>query len=306
MRAFAGLTLLQEGHEAILLVDVDDTLVVHQRQNILVKDIAFEVSEFFEACKGRIVFCLALQTDAQLLQTLLESVPAAELAQHDFVGRPAHVLSAHDLVGITCLQNTILVNSTGMRKRIRAHNGLVRLYDKSGDLAHHAAGSQNVLGINIDIQVEIVAPRLDGHYDFFECAVTCPLSKAVDGAFHLAGAADLHAGQRVRHSHAQVVVAVHGPNGFVAVGHAFTQRFNEIAIQLWNGIADGVGHVDGGGAFTNHGLDHAAQKIHIAAVPIFGAEFDIGTQIACEPHRLHGLLQHLVGSHAQLFFHVQR
>ena len=99
---------------------------------------------------------------------------------------------------------------------------------------------------------------------------------------------------------------MHRPNRLVAVGYALTQGFDEIAVQLRNGIAYGVGHIDGSGPLVNHRLNHTAQKVHFAAVAVFGAEFNIATQVATKTHRLFGLLQHLLGAHAQLFLHVQR
>jgi hypothetical protein len=56
---------------------------------------------------------------------------------------------------------------------------------------------------------------------------------------------------------------------------------------------------------SDHGLEHAAQEIHVAAVSIFRAEFDVAHQVAREPDRQLGLLEHLVRCHAQLLLHVQ-
>jgi hypothetical protein len=83
---------------------------------------------------------------AQFLQALLEGIAAAELAQHDLVGAPAHVFGAHDLVGVARLEHAVLVDAAGMRKRVGAHHGLVGLHHKTGGLADHAAGRQDVLG----------------------------------------------------------------------------------------------------------------------------------------------------------------
>ena len=97
---------------------------------------------------------------------------------------------------------------------------------------------------------------------------------------------------------------MHGPDSLVAVGHALAQIANEFTIQLGNRIAHGIGHIDGGGAFVDHRLDHAAQEVGLAAVAVFGAELDVLDQITAKAHRLLGLFQHLLGCHAQLFLHV--
>jgi hypothetical protein len=44
---------------------------------------------------------------------------------------------------------------------------------------------------------------------------------------------------------------------------------------------------------SDHGLDHAAQEVHVAAVAVFGAELDVAHQVAREAHRQLGLLEHL-------------
>ena len=192
-----------------------------------------------------------------------------------------------------------------MGKGIGPHHGLVGLHRKTRGLAHHAAGGQDVSGIDGAIQAKVVAPGFDGHHHLFQRAIARPLAQTVDGALDLARTTNFDPGQGVGHRHAQIIVAVHRPNSFVTVGDAFAQIADELSIQLRNGVTHGVGHIDGGGAFLNHRLDDPAQKVRIAAVSVFGAEFDVVKQIAGKAHRLTGLLKHLVGGHAQLFLHVQ-
>jgi hypothetical protein len=98
---------------------------------------------------------------------------------------------------------------------------------------------------------------------------------------------------------------MHRPDGLVGIGNALAQGLDEIAIQLGNGIAHGIRHIDRGGALGNHGLEHPAKEIHVAAVSILRAEFDVTDQIARKPNRQLGLFEHFVRRHAQLLFHVQ-
>ena len=102
------------------------------------------------------------------MQTLFESIAAAELAQHDLVGGPTHVLGAHDFIGITRLEHAILVNARGVGKGVGPDHRLVGLHHKTRGLADHAAGRHDVAGVNPNVQAEIVASRLDGHDHFFE------------------------------------------------------------------------------------------------------------------------------------------
>src|SRR6266480_1752794 len=73
------------------------------------------------------------------------------------------------------------------------------------------------------------------------------LADAVDGALDLADAG-AHAGERVRHRHAEVVVAMGGEARLVGVGHAVAYHLDQREIFLGNGVTDGVGDIDGGGA----------------------------------------------------------
>ena len=98
---------------------------------------------------------------------------------------------------------------------------------------------------------------------------------------------------------------MYGPNGFVRVWNAFAQCFDELAIQLRHSVSDGVGHVDGGCAFSNDRLQNFAQEIHVTAVAIFRAELDVGNQVACKPDGQFGLLENLIWRHAQFLLHVQ-
>ena len=150
-----------------------------------------------------------------------------------------------------------------MGKCVSPHHGFVGLHDKTGGLADHATSGQNLLCINANIQIEIIAASFNSHDDFFKRAIAGALAQAVDRAFNLPCTADFHACQRVRNGHAEIVMAMHGPHNFVRIGNAFTQVFDEITIQLRNGIADGVGHIDGRSALDNHRLNHATKKVWV-------------------------------------------
>ena len=282
-----------------------DGFVHDQRDDVLVEDLVLAVGQVLEALEGRVDLGLALQLDAQLLQALLEGVAARQLAQHDLVGGPAHVLGTHDLVGVARLQHAVLVDAAGVRKGVGANDGLVGLHDEAGGLRHELGGRHDLRGVDAHVQAEIVAPRAHGHDDLLQRAVAGALAQAVDGALHLARATDLHAGQRVGHRHAQVVVAVHAPDRLVGVGHLLAQAANEVTVQLRDAVAHGVGDVDGAGAFLDDGLADAGQEIDVGAVAVLGRELDVAAQVAREAHGQRGLVQHLLAGHAQLLLHVE-
>jgi hypothetical protein len=96
------------------------------------------------------------------------------------------------------------------------------------------------------------------------------------------------------------------PDRTVRVGNALAQRAQQLPVLLRHGVANRVGDVDGRGAFGDHGLDHATQKIRIRAAAVLGRELDVVGEFARKPHGQLRLLEDLLRAHAQLFLHVQR
>ena len=289
-----------------MLLVVRHVFFAHQRQNVFVENLALAIRQLLEARESRIDLCLTVHLHTKLLQTLFERIAAAELAQHNLVSRPAHIFCAHDFIGIPRLEHTVLVNTGGVCKCIRTNHGLVRLYDKTGSLAHHATGCEDMARINAHLQTEIVLAGFHRHDDFFEAAIASTLAQTVDSALYLPCATDLHTCQRIGNRHTQVVVAMNRPDSLVRVGDALTQGLDEVAIEFWHGIAHGVRHIDGCCTFGDDSFKHTAEKVHIAAIAIFRTELDVAHQIARKPNGLFGLLKYLVWRHAQLLLHVQR
>ena len=213
------------------------------------------VGQLLEARERGVHFGFRFELDAQLLQALLEGVAARELAQHDLGGGPAHVFGAHDLVGLARLQHAVLVDARGVREGVGAHHRLVRLHRKAGDLRHHLRGRPRSAWCRCPARsLKIVGAGAHRHHHFFQRGVAGAFAQAVDGAFDLARAADGHAGQRVGHRQAKVVVAVDRPDGLVRIGNALAQAADGFAEHFGHGVADRVGEVDGGGAFGDHAL----------------------------------------------------
>ena len=192
-----------------------------------------------------------------------------------------------------------------MREGVGADHRLVGLDHEAGGLRHHPGRRHDLRGIDPHVQAEVVAAGLHRHHHLFQRAVAGALTQAVDRALDLARAADLDARKRVRHRHAQVVVAVDAPDGLVRVGHALAQRLDELAVELGDRVADGVRDVDRAGALADHRLDDAGQELRIGAIAVLGRELDVVGQVAGEAHRLDRLLQHLLAGHAQLLLHVE-
>jgi hypothetical protein len=151
--------------------------------------------------------------------------------------------------------------------------------------------------------VEVIAPHLHDHHDFFEGGVARALADAVDGAFDLARAV-LDRGDRVRSREAQVVVAVDRDDGFVHVGHAVHDVVDDGGEDLGRGVAHGVRNVDRAGAVLDGGFDHLAQEVALGAAGVLGGKLHVGALAARQFHALGDHGQDLVLRTAQLLFPV--
>ena len=193
-----------------------------------------------------------------------------------------------------------------MCKGVCSHHGLVGLDHKAGCLTNHATGSKNVLCFNADFKIEVILAGFQRHDHFFKRTVSGTFTQTIDSALHLSGTANFYTGKGIGNSHAQIVMTMHRPNGFVAVGNTLTQVFNEFSIKLRDGVADGIGHIDGCSTLLDNRLEHTTQEVGIGTVTIFGTKLNVGHEVASKTNRELGLLKNLIWRHAQLFFHVQR
>ncbi len=197
------------------------------------------------------------------------------------------------------------MNAGSMCKRVGAYHSLIRLHSKAGDLRHQLGSRHDLRGVDCKLKVKIVLARLHRHHDFFQCGVSGALTQAIDRALNLAGSANHHASQRVRHCHAEVVMAMHRPDRLIGIRHAFAQRPQHAAVQLRHAIADRIGKINRCRSFRDHCLNDTAQKIHVRTATIFRAEFNIVSKLACEANCLLRLFEHLIRRHAQFFLHMQ-
>ena len=148
-----------------------------------------------------------------------------------------------------------------------------------------------------------VVAHLHRHHDLFQRGVAGALADAVDGAFDLADAG-AHAGERIGHRHAEIVVAMRREARLVGIRHALAHHLEQREIFLRHRIADGVGDIDGGGAGLDRGLDAAAEEIVLGAGAVLARPFDVvGVVARARDLRDHHLVD-LVRLLLQLVFHV--
>ena len=190
-----------------------------------------------------------------------------------------------------------------MRERIPADDRLVVLHRERGRRRHELRGARQHGRIDIGPERQHVVAGLDRHHDLFQRRIAGALADAVDGAFDLARAA-VHAGQRIRHRHAEIVMAMHREHRLVGIRHALAHHAEQRRIFFRRRIADRVGDIDRGGAGIDRGLHAAAQEIVLGAGAVLRRPFDIVGVIARARHLRDHHLEDLVRLLLQLVFHV--
>jgi hypothetical protein len=110
------------------------------------------------------------ELDAQLLQPLLEGVAAESLPSTMRVGAPAHVLGAHDLVGVARLEHAVLVDARlAWAKALAPTTALFGLHHEAGGLADQPASAARSGVVSMpDVQAEVVASRAHGHHHLLQ------------------------------------------------------------------------------------------------------------------------------------------
>ena len=160
-------------------------------------------------------------------------------------------------------------------------------------------------GVDIGPIRQHVVAHLHRHHDLLERGVAGALADAVDGAFDLPDAG-AHAGERVGHRHAEIVVAMRGEARLVGIRHRSRTILISVEIFLRHRIADGVGDIDGGGAGIDRGLDAAAEEIELGAGAVLARPFHIVGVVARARDRGDHHLVDLLRLHLQLPLHVDR
>jgi len=78
----------------------------------------------------------------------------------------------------------------------------------------------------------------------------------------------------------------------------------DFAVGLGGGVADGVGHVDRGGAGLDGGVDDLFQEVELRAAGVFGGELDVIRVLAGGGNRVDGELDDVFLALAQLVLAV--
>ena len=124
------------------------------------------------------------------------------------------------------------------------------------------AGSRNCVG-----------PRPERHHDLLQRGVAGSLAEAVDGHLDLARTG-LDRREGVCRRETQVVVAVDADRRLFA--HQIDDALGQRPEFARDGVADGIGDVDGGSAGLDDRLVDLEQEVRVGARGVLGAEFDLG------------------------------
>ena len=250
-------TVSTSKHEYVVVVDV--FLLVSQLQEFLI----------------HLIELFLLQSHAQQLQTILQGCTSRTGSEYDGVVVDTHIVRVHNFVGLYILQHTILMNTTGMSKRILAHDGLVRLNRHVHQTRHHTACWINLCGVDISFNTYSLM-ALQNHRHLFQRRVSCTFTNTVDGHFRLTSAIQ-HTCHRVGCSHTKVVVAVSGENGLTCTQsiHMLHQVLNFLTVFVRKTIARGVWNVANRSTSFHNSIDDACQIFVVSTTCVLCIEFHI-------------------------------
>ena len=187
---------------------------------------------------------------------------------------------------------------------MRADDGFVGRHRNAGDARKRAARAAYLLRVHAGLDAEDVGAGAQRHDYLLEGGVAGAFADAVDGAFDLRrpGA---YRGDGVRDREPHIVVAVGGEPLALQLRNGAAQIAYQLRHLGGHGVADGVGHVDGGGARVQRGAHAQREEFAVAAGGVLEGVF----HVAAERTRVGGALgdrfKHLLARHTQLALHVQ-
>ena len=99
-------------------------------------------------------------------------------------------------------------------------------------------------------------------------------------------------------------MAVGRPNYFVAIGHAFNDVADTFVPHGRNGVADGIGNIDGGRTRFDNRRKDFGKEVQIRTHCVFGRKFHIVSVFFGNFHRFDRRIDDLLRLHFQFVLHV--
>ena len=276
-------------NEALKVLVIDFLLLVGKVQEVLVD----------------LVERVALELVAELLEAMLERRMSAARGKDDLALACSDVCRVDDFVGVALLKDAVLVDARGMCERISADDCLVRLHAHARDRGDKTACLGELPRVDVGMGVELLAVHADAHDDFLERRVARTLAEAVDRALDL-GRAVLHALERKRGRHAEVVVAVNRHGDVLDAAHVL-HKVRDAAAELGGKrVSRGVGDVDDGRARVDNALDDLHEEVVVGTPGVLGVKLHVVHVLLGIAHAVLGALKALILGDAQLVVQMAR
>ena len=187
-----------------------------------------------------------------------------------------------------------------MSEGIAAHNRLVRLNRHVHQAAHHTRHRNNLGGIDVGINVEVLV-ALQNHSDFLERSITSTLADTIHGHLHLAGAIQ-YTLQGIGSSHTEIVVTVGRDACILDAVNVIHQILDLGTILIWQAIAGGVRNVNYGSTCLDDSLYHASQILIVGTTSVLSVELHILNILLGILDSSHGTLDDLLAVGIELIF----
>ena len=158
----------------------------------------------------------------------------------------------------------MLVDTRFMCKGIGTNDRLSRRNRYTGNRLNQAARAIDLRGINIAVYIIIVMPYTQCHNTFFHRSVTSTFADTIDGHLNLRRARR-NRGQRIRSSHAQVIVAVSAQSNVLNSRNPLAHSPAQLGVLARHCITNGIGEVNSLCTSLDSSFTDATEKIPIAA-----------------------------------------
>ncbi|MNI18147.1 hypothetical protein D3C73_715450 [compost metagenome] len=189
------------------------------------------------------------------------------LAKHQLALFEPDGFRCHDFVGGFLLQHAVLVDSGLMCKSVRPHNRLVARDDHACQLADQAAGTGDFGQHQGCLGIKKLAACLQRQCYFFNSGIPRTFADPVDGTFDLVGTI-LNGSERVRCSHAQIIMTVGAKLDFLNIRHSVFKKLEDRTIFRWVQIAYSIRNIDYICTFPNRHCHHFSHEVAFGAAGI--------------------------------------
>ena len=273
-----------------------------QHEHVGIGHLLLQVGQLQELLVDLVNLLLVAHIHAIGMQPMLQGSPSAAGCEHDAVDIDAHVLRVDDLIRLHVLQHPVLMDAATMGKGVTSYDGLVGLHRHVHQRRHHAARGIDLHRVDVGIDTYALVAFQD-HGNLLQRRIACPLADTVDGHLHLSGTVQ-HAFQRVRRSHAQIVMAMGTDDGLVNIFHMIHQELDFLAELQGETVARRVRNVHYRGTSPDHRLYHLRQIFVVRAACILGIELHVIDKLSSILNRPHSSLDNVLAVAVELILDV--